>query len=52
MECGVVDSLGIFRLVSFLEEDLRVRVGDDEINADTLKSVNTIEELVLRKRNK
>jgi acyl carrier protein len=52
MESGVVDSLGIFRLVSFLEEDLRVRVGDDEINADTLKSVNTIEELVLRKRNK
>jgi acyl carrier protein len=52
MESGVVDSLGIFRLVSFLEEELRVRVSDDEINADTLKSVNTIEELVMRKRNK
>ena len=52
MENGVVDSLGIFRLVSFLEEDLRVRVSDDEINAETLKSVNTIEELVVRKRNK
>jgi acyl carrier protein len=52
METGVIDSLGIFRLVSFLEEDLRVRVSDEEINADTLKSVNTIEELVLRKRNK
>lgn len=50
METGVIDSLGIFRLVSFLEEDLKVRVSDEEINADTLKSVNTIEELVLRKR--
>jgi acyl carrier protein len=50
METGVIDSLGIFRLVSFLEEDLRVRVSDEEINADTLKSVNAIEELVLRKR--
>jgi len=50
MENGVIDSLGIFRLVSFLEEDLRVRVSDDEINAETLKSVNTIEELVIRKR--
>ena len=50
METGVIDSLGIFRLVSFLEEDLRVRVGDEEINAETLKSVNTIEELVIRKR--
>jgi len=52
MESGVIDSLGIFRLVSFLEDELRVRVSDDEINADTLKSVNTIEELVVRKRNK
>jgi acyl carrier protein len=50
MENGVIDSLGIFRLVSFLEEELRVRVSDDEINAETLKSVNTIEELVIRKR--
>ena len=50
METGVIDSLGIFRLVSFLEEELRVRVGDEEINAETLRSVNTIEELVIRKR--
>jgi acyl carrier protein len=50
MESGVIDSLGIFRLVSFLEEDMRIRVSDEEINAETLKSVNAIEELVLRKR--
>lgn len=50
MESGVIDSLGIFRLVSFLEEDLKVRVSDEEINAETLKSVNTIEELVNRKK--
>jgi acyl carrier protein len=50
MESGVIDSLGIFRLVSFLEEELRVRVGDEEINAETLKSVNSIEQLVLSKR--
>jgi len=50
MESGVIDSLGIFRLVSFLEEELRVRISDEEINAETLKSVNKIEELVIRKR--
>ena|SRR5579859_2274446 len=50
METGVIDSLGIFRLVSFLEEEMRVRVSDEEINAEILKSVNTIEELVIRKR--
>jgi len=50
MDVGIIDSLGIFRLVSFLEDDLRVKVDDQEINIETLKSVNTIEELVLRKR--
>lgn len=50
MEVGVIDSLGIFRLVSFLEDELGIRVDDQEINIDTLKSVNTIEQLVLRKR--
>ena len=52
MEIGVIDSLGIFRLVSFLEDELGVRVDDQEINIETLKSVDTIEELVVRKRAK
>lgn len=50
MEIGVIDSLGIFRLVSFLEDELGIRVDDQEINIETLKSVDTIEELVIRKR--
>lgn len=51
-EIGVIDSLGIFRLVSFLEDELGIRVDDQEINIDTLKSVDTIEDLVVRKRSK
>jgi acyl carrier protein len=50
MESGIIDSLGIFRLVSFLEDQLGVRIDDQEINIETLKSLNTIEELVIRKR--
>lgn len=52
MENGVMDSLGIFRLVAFLEENMGIRVSDDEINPENLKNLNTIEELVLRKRKK
>ena len=52
MEMGVIDSLDIFRLVSFLEDQLGARVDDQEINPETLKSLNTIEELVIRKRRK
>ncbi len=49
MDNGVIDSLGIFRLVSFLEEDLGVRVSDEEINPENLKSVDTIEQIVIAK---
>jgi methoxymalonate biosynthesis acyl carrier protein len=49
---GVVDSLGIFRLVTFLEENFGVKIGDEEISADNLASVDLIEQLVLRKGKK
>ncbi len=52
MDNGVIDSLGIFRLVSFLEEDLGVRISDEEINPENLKSVDTIEQLVITKSKK
>jgi acyl carrier protein len=50
MESGIIDSLDIFRLVAFLEDQLGVRIDDQEINPETLRSLNTIEELVIRKR--
>jgi acyl carrier protein len=52
MESGVIDSLGIFRLVAFLEETFRVRIGDEEITHDNLKSVDSIEQLVSAKIKK
>jgi acyl carrier protein len=52
MENGIVDSLSIFRLVSFLEERFRVRIGDEEINNENLQSVETIQQLVLSKQSK
>jgi acyl carrier protein len=51
-ETGVCDSLGILRLVSFLEENLGVRVRDEEITADNLTSINVIEQFVLSKTQK
>jgi acyl carrier protein len=52
MENGVIDSLGIFRLVSFLEENFGVRVGDEEINPENLKSVDSIEHWLISKSKK
>jgi acyl carrier protein len=49
---GIIDSMGIFRLVAFLEETFGVRVGDEEITHDNLESVDAIERLVLAKMKK
>lgn len=46
---GVIDSLAIFRLVSFLEETFQLRVADEEIVNDNFKSVNDIERFVTSK---
>jgi acyl carrier protein len=49
---GVVDSLGIFRLVTFLEENFGVKVADEEISAENLQSIDMIEQLVMSKSKK
>ena len=49
---GIIDSMGIFSLVSFLEDTFNVRVGDEEITHDNLESVDAIEKLVMAKAKK
>jgi acyl carrier protein len=49
VESGVIDSLGIFRLVAFLEESFRVRIGDEEIVGENFESIVSIEQFVQKK---
>jgi acyl carrier protein len=50
IESGIVDSLGIFRLVSFLEETFGVKVGDDEIVNENFQTINDIERFLATKQ--
>ena len=43
---GVIDSLAIFRLVSFLEDTFGVRIADEEIVNENFRSINEIDRLV------
>jgi acyl carrier protein len=45
-ENGVIDSLVIFRLVSFLEDNFGIRIADEEIVNENFRSVNAIESFV------
>ena len=45
VETGVIDSVGILKLVSFIEREFRVKIGDDELlpeNFDTLADVTRL----------
>lgn len=45
-DSGIIDSLGIFRLVSFLEETMGVHIGDHEITQDNFSTIAEIEKFV------
>jgi len=48
-ENGVMDSLMIFRLVSFLEDTFSIKIADEEITNDNFQSVVGIESFVTAK---
>jgi len=52
LESGILDSLSIFRLVAFLEDTFRVKIGDQEITNENLRDIDTIEQLVVSKQGK
>ncbi len=46
---GVVDSLGIFRLVGFLEKTFAVKIGKDDVVLENFVNVAAMKQLVLGK---
>jgi acyl carrier protein len=48
---GIIDSLGIFDLISFIEQQLRVKLELDDMIPENFESVNTIKALVMARSN-
>jgi acyl carrier protein len=46
---GVVDSLALLRLITFIEEQFGVVVEDDEVIPDNFQSINVMKGLVEQK---
>ena len=51
IESGIVDSLGILRLVAFIEENFSVVVDDTEVVPENFETINAMSSLVQRKRS-
>ena len=45
---GVIDSMGLLQIMTFIEERTGVRVPDDEVTPDNFQSLATIERMVVR----
>ena len=46
---GIIGSVGVFRLVSFLEETFSVRIDDQEIVVENLDSIDKISRFLVAK---
>lgn len=46
---GVVDSLGLFMLVSFIEDHFGIVIGYDELNPQNFDTIGSIARLIERK---
>ena len=49
-ELGFVDSPFAIQLVCFIEEEFKIKVGDNDLDIDNFTSVNRITEFVSRKK--
>ncbi|NOY17546.1 MAG: acyl carrier protein [Gammaproteobacteria bacterium] len=51
LDSGILDSAGIFELVSFLEKTFNIEVGDDDIVPDHFENIECITTLVKARQN-
>ena len=45
-----IDSMGIFQLIGFIEEEFGIEVGDSDLVADNFASIDAMTKLVERRR--
>ncbi len=46
---GIVDSLGVLEIVTFVEQRFGVAMSDDEMVADHFESINALSQLIVQK---
>lgn len=42
LDSGIIDSTGVLELVTFLEDEFKIKVGDEEIVPDNLDSLKNL----------
>lgn len=50
VESGIIDSLGIMKLVEFVENTFSVKIGDDDLIPENFETLDDVTKLVDAKR--
>jgi acyl carrier protein len=51
MDRGIIDSIGVFALVDFIEQQYGVTVSDDDMIPENLDSINAIVAFINKNKN-
>lgn len=51
LEAGVIDSMGVLELVSFIEKQYRIAVSEDEMMPENFDSVDAMAAFIDRRRH-
>ena len=51
IESGIIDSLGILKLLEFLESKFSINISDEELIPENFESIESIESFISRKKN-
>jgi len=46
LESGIVDSLGVLQVVSFIEQEFSVKISDDDLVPDNFQTIDRIKALI------
>ena len=49
LDSGVVDSMGILEIVTFVEDEFSVELTDEEVLADNFENIQSIANLIAKK---
>jgi acyl carrier protein len=50
IDSGIIDSLGIMKLIGFLEDTISIQISDEELVPENFSTVSAIASLVQKKR--
>lgn len=50
VESGIIDSLGIMKLVDFIEREFRVKIGDEDLIPENFETLDDIANLLSSKQ--